>query len=164
VIVLVAIVSLALGVVGGWWISSDRDELPDAVRVDGGGLTARQSQMVDAVRDFGAAFQAGDVVAVEQAFAPDGVFVFMGQEYRVADGGVAAFVQVTDWSTIMTQYEPWLVGSKTVLGLHDTMGYEISDTYEFTTSGEVLIRRLVSVPDLSHPPLVVFNPTASTGG
>lgn len=122
VLALVALFSLALGTALGWWIGSSRGETTDSVRVDGGKLTARQSQMVDAVREFKAAWVAGDVAAVEKAFASDGVFVFMGQEYRLADGGIAPWVELTDWSKAMTSYTVSLVGSRTVMTMHNTSG------------------------------------------
>ena len=154
VITLLAVVLLGAGVATGWLIAQPEEQpQASAYSAGGGDLTASQTQMLDTYNELMAAWQAGDVQGVEALFTENGVLSFMKDDYRVDDGGLAGWVKLLDWKTEMTVLSPVVIDAKTLVGMHRTSGYEISDVFEFevTDSGEALVARWTAVPEIGHP-------------
>lgn len=150
VLVLVAAVALAVGVAGGVWVASALDDGPDAVAASGE-LSGQQEQVVDAVRRYQEAWLASDAAAVTAAYAPGGVMVWQGEEFRADDGSVASFVGRIDWSVSMVVSDVVLVDKTTAVYTHTVMGWQYVDVVELTSTGDPLVRRHVQISEIDHP-------------
>jgi hypothetical protein len=135
--------ALVLGVVGGWSLARVTDDEPTAVVAGGGSLTDRQKQIVEVLDDYVAAWRSDDAEAVMAFFAPGGTFSVRGEEYRMDDGSMAAFLESASWSTL-TGSDPVLMAGDEA-ALHTTWESQSwFNVIEFSASGDVLIVRHVS--------------------
>ncbi|MDH3247604.1 MAG: hypothetical protein OEQ47_01475 [Acidimicrobiia bacterium] len=132
------VIGLLIGLLGGWLIfGSD-----DVVNVDGTGLTDRQTEMLELIDADFAAWQDNDVDLVLSHYTDTAAFVARGVEYRVADGGLADYVASFLLASSMEQIGPnVVVDGNTVMSFHTFGGSILTNVFEFTSSGEVLIAR-----------------------
>lgn len=141
-LVLAVVVALALGVLGGWWLAGATDDDPEYVVAGGGSLTDRQREMLDVLDRYNAAWTGGDAATVASLFAPSGVYVKGSIE--LTPGEIATYLERerATYSTLET-YEPVLVDGAKVVEMASIYNDNVhaASVIEFTTSGEVLIRR-----------------------
>lgn len=132
------VIGLLIGLLGGWlFFGSD-----DVTTADGEGLTDRQAEMVEMIEDAMVAWQANDVDDVLSYYTDTGVFVALGIEYRVADGGLADYVRSFAGASRMESVGPTVVvDGNTVIAFHTYAGDTLTNVFEFTSGGEVLIAR-----------------------
>lgn len=132
----VAALALAIGGVAGWMIRGDDN--PALVLAGDGSLTARQEQMLDVVREGELAWRAGDADAVLALCTPDATVEVLGTVYRADDGTLAALIENGDWASLDV-LEPVLVNGNEMFTFHRWGGVDRSETFVFTSSGELLI-------------------------
>lgn len=132
------VIGLVIGLLGGWLIfGSD-----DAITVDGSGLTDRQVEMLDMIDSDFAAWQDNDVDLVLSHYTDRASFVGLGVVYRVADGGLADYVSAFTLASSMEQIGPKvIVDGNTVMSFHTFGGSTLTNVFDFTSSGDVLIAR-----------------------
>jgi hypothetical protein len=136
ILALVVVLALALGGAIGWMIRGDGDG--DIVLAGEGELTARQGQMLDAVRDLEQLWQDGDTDGILEMFTPNGTFEAFDTVYRVDDGTLAGFVDGGDWSSLDV-FEPILVHGNEVLTFHRFGGQIYTESLTFTAGDDLLI-------------------------
>lgn len=145
VVVVVGVVALALGGLGAWLMGASDDSSDDVTEVVTGEVTDRQQEMLLIIDELDAALQAGtaDAALVDRLFVPQGVYVINEDlEYRADDGSLAEFFERgSDRSAAL--YAPALVVDDMVVKLGN-YGGGYSQTFKFTSSGEVLIIRAVA--------------------
>jgi hypothetical protein len=134
------VVAVVLGLLAGFlvWGLGDTDSTAP-VAAGGSELTARQEQMIDLLDDYVAAWRIGDSEAAATMFTENGVFTWLGTEYRVDDGALANVVTSLPVPTLDV-LEPVLVNDTGMLHFHTVTGMgTFSNVFEFTADGELLI-------------------------
>lgn len=132
------VIGLLIGLLGGWLLFGS----VDVITVDGSGLTDRQAEMVEMIEEDFAAWQDNDVDRVLSLYTDTGVFVALGEDYRVADGSLANYVTSFSGAPRMEAVGPEvIVDGNTVISFHTYAGTTYTNIFDFTSRGEVLIGR-----------------------
>ncbi len=111
---------------------------------DGGDLTPRQEEMIAMLDDYTQAWVDGDSAAVVGFFAASGYLDVAGVQYYVADGSLAAYVDMGFYGSLES-LAPRLVYGHEVLGFGRLFTSGFDSNYTFTPVGDVqLLSHVVS--------------------
>lgn len=131
---------MAAGLFVGFLLWGTGGDSTDPIVAGGGELTARQEQMVDMIDDYLAAWKAGDGEAAVALFTADGTMTWGRYDYRVVDGTLASLVERMPTPSLEL-LEPFIVEGNTVFSYQRLLGSTAEDIFEFTSTGDLAIRR-----------------------
>jgi hypothetical protein len=137
-VALAALLVLALGGLGGWWLKATTHHDPKTIGAGYVELTARQKQMSDTVEQLRVAVGEANGAAAVALFTPTGDWVTPVGTYRVADGSLAAAL-TTKTPLAQTLAHPTVISGNTATFVSKAGSMTSVMVLQFTSSGDVKI-------------------------